>query len=450
MYELRRLTSCAAMRCLSPFSSPFSTLMIIGAVITLQTLVATSSVSLAKDGKPAELPPLTAVEGKPAHGKLVGIDENWKLTFEGGEKRTLPAANLVQWGRWPELPSGAIVVLPGGDVIALPPSYPPLKIDAQQLKFEADTFGELKLPLEHVCGLVLNPPTSRDARNALLQRIVTAQGDGDRLLLVNGDELTGMLAGFVERFKNGEKEPNRFVQFETSVGKIEVDVDKVACVIFNPSLAARPAKKELRAMLGFKDGSRLTAAHATLDAKQLSFQLSGGAKLQAEPAELVALQPLGGNVDYLSDINAGSYKHVPFLDLPWPYFTDRSVLGQPLRAGGATFRKGIGLHSTARLTYDLPRAGGSAAPIDFKRFQAEVAIDDATAGGGSVIFRVLVDRGNATWDEALVTPIVRGNDPPLPISVDLTGAKRLTLRVDFADRGDELDHADWLNARLVQ
>ena len=34
--------------------------------------------------------------------------------------------------------------------------------------------------------------------------------------------------------------------------------------------------------------------------------------------------------------------------------------------------------------------------------------------------------------------------------VDLTGAKRLTLRVDFADRGDELDHADWLNARLVK
>jgi hypothetical protein len=40
--------------------------------------------------------------------------------------------------------------------------------------------------------------------------------------------------------------------------------------------------------------------------------------------------------------------------------------------------------------------------------------------------------------------------PPTPISVDVRGGKRLSLIVDFAERGDELDHADWLNARLVQ
>jgi hypothetical protein len=26
----------------------------------------------------------------------------------------------------------------------------------------------------------------------------------------------------------------------------------------------------------------------------------------------------------------------------------------------------------------------------------------------------------------------------------------LTLTVDFADRGDELDHTDWLDARLIR
>ena len=33
--------------------------------------------------------------------------------------------------------------------------------------------------------------------------------------------------------------------------------------------------------------------------------------------------------------------------------------------------------------------------------------------------------------------------------VDVSGVKRLRLVVDFADRGDELDYADWLEARLV-
>jgi hypothetical protein len=40
--------------------------------------------------------------------------------------------------------------------------------------------------------------------------------------------------------------------------------------------------------------------------------------------------------------------------------------------------------------------------------------------------------------------------PPVPVSVDLGGAKRLDLVVDFADRADELDRANWLNARLVK
>jgi hypothetical protein len=36
------------------------------------------------------------------------------------------------------------------------------------------------------------------------------------------------------------------------------------------------------------------------------------------------------------------------------------------------------------------------------------------------------------------------------VSVDLSGAKRISLIVDFADRADEWDRADWLDARLVE
>jgi hypothetical protein len=38
----------------------------------------------------------------------------------------------------------------------------------------------------------------------------------------------------------------------------------------------------------------------------------------------------------------------------------------------------------------------------------------------------------------------------LPIAVNVTNASRLALVVDAADRGDEGDHADWLNARLIR
>jgi hypothetical protein len=61
-----------------------------------------------------------------------------------------------------------------------------------------------------------------------------------------------------------------------------------------------------------------------------------------------------------------------------------------------------------------------------------------------VIFRVLVD-----GQERFASPTVRGGDAPLPVSVDIRGAKKLELVVDYADRGDVLDHADWLDARIT-
>ena len=79
------------------------------------------------------------------------------------------------------------------------------------------------------------------------------------------------------------------------------------------------------------------------------------------------------------------------------------------------------------------------------RFQAELGIDDSTGGRGSVQFRVLVD-----GQERFASPIIRGGNPPVPVSVDVAGAKKLELVVDYADRADVLDHADWLNARLTK
>jgi hypothetical protein len=43
---------------------------------------------------------------------------------------------------------------------------------------------------------------------------------------------------------------------------------------------------------------------------------------------------------------------------------------------------------------------------------------------------------------------MRGGDDPRPISLPLDGATELSLVVDYADRGDERDHADWVDARL--
>ncbi len=106
------------------------------------------------------------------------------------------------------------------------------------------------------------------------------------------------------------------------------------------------------------------------------------------------------------------------------------------------YLKGLGMHSPARLTYELDDA--------YERFQAEVAVDDEAKAGGSVVFRVFVDDGSGRWQQRASSETVRGGEAPRTLSADVKGAKRISLLIDFADRGDELDHADWLDARLVK
>ena len=95
------------------------------------------------------------------------------------------------------------------------------------------------------------------------------------------------------------------------------------------------------------------------------------------------------------------------------------------------------MHSAARLTYRLDKR--------YRAFEAAVALDDQVGTGGSVICAVYVDDKLAWKSE-----VIRGGAAPVPVKVDLSGAKRLSLIVEFAERGDELDRVDWLNARLIE
>jgi hypothetical protein len=251
------------------------------------------------------------------------------------------------------------------------------------------------------------------------------------LVLFNGDELSGEIVTMSDSA----------VKIRTAAGETSIAKEKIAAIALDPSLAAKPDTKQPRVWVGFKDGSRVIASAIAVDAGQVKLTTAALPRLAVPATKLVAIQPLDGRAIYLSDLKPAGYQHIPFLDLKWPYRNDRNVLGTQLRAGGRLYLKGLGMHSAARLTYDLDKP--------FRALAADVAIDDQTAGHGSALFRVYIDDGSGKWQLRYESPIVRGGAAPVPLSVDLASAKRLSLLVDFADHGDEQAHADWLNARLL-
>ncbi|MGW1786926.1 NPCBM/NEW2 domain-containing protein, partial [Streptomyces sp. NPDC002143] len=109
--------------------------------------------------------------------------------------------------------------------------------------------------------------------------------------------------------------------------------------------------------------------------------------------------------------------------------------GRPLRIGGTTYARGLGVHADSRIRVYL---GGGCT-----RFAATAGVDDEVGDSGSVSFQVIADgRSLAT------TPVVRGSDDGTAIDVDVTDARWLDLLVD-GDGDVSTDHADWADAKLT-
>ena len=123
-------------------------------------------------------------------------------------------------------------------------------------------------------------------------------------------------------------------------------------------------------------------------------------------------------------------------------WSNRSVREAPLRLttrfGEETSDRGLGMHSKTTVTYDL--AG------KYRSFRATVGLDRISGRKGIVDVRVLLDGK----DQAI--PGLKGltADATVEVRLDTTGAKLLTLIVDFGDGGDIGDDVNWIGAKLTE
>ncbi len=184
-------------------------------------------------------------------------------------------------------------------------------------------------------------------------------------------------------------------------------------------------------------GERLTGRWGKLDEDVLTLRLPWGDALAVPTASLSRLEVQNGRLLYLSTLQPTEVRHTPYLDGSFPVRRDLAVSGRPLRLGGRTYSRGLGMHSRTEATYSLDGK--------YAQFASLVGMDDAVADQGSVVFRVY-------GDEKLLyqSSIVRGGETPIEVKVDVKRVLLLRLEVDFADQGDVADHANWADARLLK
>ncbi|WP_232323957.1 glycoside hydrolase family 97 catalytic domain-containing protein [Catenuloplanes japonicus] len=109
--------------------------------------------------------------------------------------------------------------------------------------------------------------------------------------------------------------------------------------------------------------------------------------------------------------------------------------GNPLTLRGVVHPKGLGTHAASEVTVWL----GGACTV----FTAVAGIDDEVSTPGSAAFEVAGD-GRVLAG----TGVLRSSDPGFQVTADVTGIRRLTLRVTDGGDGKNFDHADWAAAHL--
>ncbi|HEX6340550.1 glycoside hydrolase family 97 catalytic domain-containing protein [Umezawaea sp.] len=110
--------------------------------------------------------------------------------------------------------------------------------------------------------------------------------------------------------------------------------------------------------------------------------------------------------------------------------------GAPLRVGGTTYAKGIGVHAASDVSVYTGRRCSA--------FTAGIGLDDETTETGSVVFQVYGD-DRLLYDSG----VIREKTSARAVSVDVGGVRLLSLRVTDGGDGKNFDHADWTEARIA-
>ncbi|HVT26834.1 MAG TPA: NPCBM/NEW2 domain-containing protein [Lacipirellulaceae bacterium] len=400
------------------------------------------------------------VEGTAFRGELTSIDTSGRATFREVDKnqqpdksRTLALDEIVRWGNpVAPRPQTIVVLADGGQLVTVPDwvGGAAVRLIGDDVVVQTEIWNEVRIPRGLVSGVVFAQQDRPEKREQLVEHVrnqmsasrteqVSGNTMADVVMLTNDDRLTGNITGL----------DRGSLTMETLGKAAKLPLSRVDAVRFGTKrqLESRPGQDGYsheikRLAIGLRDGSLLYAKAIRANENELAVELANGVKLTGRTVhDVVAIQSLDRRIVYPSDMNGADYRSVPYLTIKWPYTRDHNVLGEPIVVRGKRYLKGIGMHSASRLTFRFDQ--------DYRQFDAAVAIDDSAKGGGSVTFGLYVLR-HGKWTEAYQSGVMRGSDEPRPVSVDLTGARGLTLTVDFADRGDELDHAVWLDARLVR
>jgi hypothetical protein len=333
-----------------------------------------------------------------------------------------PAASGDRPGAWVELTDGTQLVADD------------FRLRSSKARVRLPGGGDVEVPQKAIAAVRLK---SQDpAQAAQWEEIRAAQTTGDVLIIRKGDALDYLEGALGD------------IDAETVKFKLDGELSNVkrsrveGFLYFHPAAAEAPTPQCRMTDAG---GQRIQVGKVTSSADKLKVVTPAGVTIETPWERITRLDFSAGKIVYLSELTPETSAWTPYFSAGELSATerqfyrprsDRNLDGEPLSVGGKKYARGLALHSRTELAYRLPGK--------FGRFQAVVGIDDGVQGAGAVHLRIEAD-GRPLFDGP-----VAGGDAPRELDLDLTGAKRLSIVVDFGEGGDEADHLDLCDARIIK
>lgn len=374
------------------------------------------------------------LDGAHVEGRLVAVDGEW-LTFEtSAGRRVLPVGELMsvtptEAPRRAERPSGVVIGLTDGSTFRAERFV----VAGAQAEL-TPSVSPATCPVEAIRSVLLveADDPALDEWNRLLREPFRAD-----VLVVGRGEATDYHQGVL-----GGVSDDR-VTFDLDGEVLRVKRDKVFGLIYY-----RPAVRELPpavATLTDARGSRWSVRSISLVGNALAVRTPAGVAVECPLASVEGLDFSAGKILYLGQLEPRSAEWTPYFGLKeepasrkafFAPIRDPGRSGPPIVLAGRRYSHGIALRSRTEVVYDLPEG--------YRRLMATVGIDDALRPRGDAQLVIQAD------GHTLLDTTVTGTQPPQPVNLDVAGAQRLTIRVDFGQGMDLGDLVDLAEARLIK
>jgi hypothetical protein len=389
---------------------------------------------IALAGIPVDVRPVT---GPVLRGTLVEVSADAVVVQVDGKQQRLEISSLWDIGSTAEKP-----------IAERPPTVWVELVDGSQIQAVqyTVTMGEaavklidgnsLRVKTRYVQAVRFQVYTSAPELAAQWDEITSTRPASDLVVIRRSDNLDQM-EGIIHDVTD------EVVQFEYNGQTIDAKRTKLDGIVYYHPLSDSPADRLARVV----DASGSTWNVRSLEParERLNLVTVCGVNLSLPPTQLSKIDFSSGNTIWLDDLQPESFDWQPFVASKLPHdrlaslFDPRRTAGlggKPLELGERLFDRGLALRSRTEMTYRLTG--------DYRRFHALVGIDDRVREGGNVLLKITAD------DRELYSQTVTGRDEPLSLELDITGARRLKILVDFGEELDIADHLNLCDARITK